>query len=219
MNQAGAVSPVRVKICGLKTEATIDAASDAGADMIGLNTFPASPRYVDLDRAAALARHVAGRMAVVALTVDAADELFDRIVTAMKPDWLQLHGAETPERVAEVRRRTGVKVMKAIGIKTADDLVDARAHGAVADRLLFDAKPPKNATRTGGHGREFDWSLLENLDPNLAFMLSGGLTVDNVTEAVRRTAPLGVDVSSGVERELAVKDADMICRFIAAARR
>jgi len=218
MNRSAATEHPLVKICGLQSADMIDAAIAAGADMIGLVIFPPSPRNVSIDDAAALARHAGDRTEVVALTVDADDDLVDQICARVKPNWLQLHGKESPERSAAVRQRAARPVMKAIGVNNAEDIQYAMAYRQIADRLLFDAKPPKDATRPGGLGVEFDWTLMESLDRDIAFMLSGGLTIENVAHAVAMTRPLGVDVSSGVERTLANKDADMIGAFIAAAR-
>ncbi len=206
-----------VKICGLRTAETMAAALDAGADMIGLVSFPPSPRHVDADAAAVLADQARGRAEIVLLTVDADDAALAALVTAIRPDWLQLHGRETPARVADVRRRFGLRVMKALGVREEADLA-AAADFAAADRLLFDAKPPKDATRPGGNGLSFDWRLLAKLDPRLRFMLSGGLDPATVAEAVRIARPLGVDVSSGVERAPGDKDPALIAAFVRAAR-
>ena len=206
-----------VKICGLRTAETMEAALTAGADMIGLVSFALSPRHVDATAAAALADQARGRAEIVLLTVDADDAMLAALVAAIRPDWLQLHGHETPDRVAAVRRRFGRPVMKALGIRDAADLEKA-ADFAAADRLLFDAKPPKDATRPGGNGLSFDWRLLAKLDPRLRFMLSGGLDPATVAEAVRIARPLGVDVSSGVERAPGDKDPALIAAFVRAAR-
>ena len=207
-----------VKICGLSTADTLDAALDAGADMVGFVFFPPSPRNVSPDQARALETRVQGRARKVALTVDADDALLERIVTALRPDLLQLHGKETPERVAAVRESFGLPVMKVLAIETRDDLRAIARYTRVADRLLFDARAPRDATRPGGLGKPFDWHLLENLDLSIPFMLSGGLDAANVAEAVRLTRPSGVDVSSGVERAPGVKDPDLIRAFVRAAR-
>lgn len=212
-----------IKICGLSTAATLDAALAAGADMVGLVFFPKSPRNVTPDAAAPLAARARGRAETVALVVDADDALLAAIAETVAPDWYQLHGRETPERVAEVRARFGRPVMKAVGIATADDLDRAAAFAGVADRLLFDAKPPPAADRPGGNGVSFDWDMLarelpRRLDPVPSFMLSGGLGIANVGDAVARTRPFGIDVSSGVERAPGEKDEDMIAAFVAAAR-
>ncbi|MBK5958894.1 N-(5'-phosphoribosyl)anthranilate isomerase [Rhodoplanes elegans] len=207
-----------IKICGLKTSEAVEAAAAAGADMVGLVVFPPSPRHVDLAHGRSLAALATGRLQVVALTVDADDALLDDIVAALDPDWLQLHGKETPERVAAVKARFGRPVMKALGIAAAADLARVPAYAAVADRILFDARPPKDATRPGGLGRAFDWDLLDDLDPGLGYMLSGGLDPANVAEALRITRAPAVDVSSGVERAPGDKDPQKIAEFVRAAR-
>ncbi|WP_244607015.1 phosphoribosylanthranilate isomerase [Bosea sp. CS1GBMeth4] len=207
-----------IKICGLSTPETLEAALAAGAEMIGLNFHPRSPRYVTPQRAAELAAPARGRTQIVALIVDYAPEQAAELARILRPDWLQLHGSEGPEQVAAIRRATGLPVMKALGIATAADLEQVAQHRSVADRLLLDAKPPKDAAYPGGHGRPFDWSLLAGLDPAFRFMLSGGLVPANVAEAVRITRPAGVDVSSGVESAPGVKDAGRIADFVKAAR-
>jgi phosphoribosylanthranilate isomerase len=207
-----------VKICGLKTAETLDAALDAGADLVGFVFFPPSPRYVSFESAGALGARVKSRAQKVALSVDADDALLARIVETLSPDMLQLHGSETPERVAAVKRRFGLPVMKALPIAEAADLAAVPAYAAIADRLLFDARPPRDATRPGGLGRPFDWRLLERVEGSPPFMLSGGLDAANVAEALAVTRARGVDVSSGVERAPGEKDPDKIRAFIAAAR-
>ncbi|HEY0329079.1 MAG TPA: phosphoribosylanthranilate isomerase [Rhodopseudomonas sp.] len=210
--------PLVVKICGLSTRATLDAALTAGADMVGLVFFPASPRHVGLDRARELGDATGDRAAKVALTVDADDALLEAVIAALRPDILQLHGRESPARVAAIRRRFGVPVMKALGVAVAADLAPLSDYAAVADRILFDARPPKGATRPGGLGAAFDWRLLQGLDLARPLMVSGGLTADNVAEAVRITGAGGVDISSGVETAPGVKDPELIRAFIRAAR-
>jgi len=207
-----------VKICGLSTRETLDAALEAGADMVGFVFFPPSPRHLSLDTARELARQVKQRATRVALTVDADDATLEGIVAALAPDILQLHGHETPGRVSEIKRKFGREVMKALPVERASDLATLPDYAAVADRILFDARPPKGATRPGGLGAVFDWQLLKDLDLKLPFMVSGGLHADNVAEAVRITRAGGVDVSSGVERAPGVKDVEMIRAFIRAAR-
>jgi phosphoribosylanthranilate isomerase len=209
---------VIVKICGLSTEETVDAALRAGADMIGFVFFPKSPRAVSLERAAALAERVRGRAEIVALTVDMDDAGLAAMIAAVKPDWIQLHGGESAARVAEVRARFGLKVMKALGVSGAEDVARVPAYAEVADRLLLDAKPPKGADRPGGNGVSFDWRLLGALDPGLSYMLSGGLDPDNVAGALALAQPPGIDVSSGVESAPGIKDPDRIRAFIAAIR-
>jgi phosphoribosylanthranilate isomerase len=207
-----------VKICGLSTRETLDAALGAGADMVGFVFFPPSPRHLSLEVARDLGRQAAGRAAKVALTVDADDATLANIVETLRPDLLQLHGKETVARLRDIRTKFGLPVMKAIAVETAADLESLPGYAAVAERILFDAHPPRDATRPGGLGAVFDWQLLRGLDPNLAFMLSGGLTADNVAEAVRVTRTGGVDVSSGVETSPGIKDPALIDRFIRAAR-
>jgi phosphoribosylanthranilate isomerase len=208
---------VLVKICGLSTPETLDVALSAGADMIGLVFHPKSPRFVDPARGALLAARARRRAQVVALVVDLDDLVLDAVVRAVRPDWLQLHGSESPIRVAEIRARTGCKVMKAVGVATADDLPLVALHRD-ADLLLIDAKPPPDAAYPGGHGKPFDWSILSGLNPTTRYLLSGGLTPANVGEAIRRVRPFGVDVSSGVESSRGIKDPDLIRAFVAAAR-
>ncbi len=207
-----------VKICGLSNEETLDAALAAGADMVGFNFFPTSPRFVTPTRAAELAKRVAGRAEVVAVTVDMDDAGLAEIVGMVGVDWLQLHAGETPERVAGVAKRFGRPVMKALPIAVANDLAVAQSYVAVADRLLLDAKPPKGATRPGGLGTPFDWTLLAGFDPDIPWLLSGGLAPGNVGEAVALTGAPGVDVSSGVESAPGRKEANLIRAFIANAR-
>lgn len=206
-----------VKICGLSTGPTLGAALDAGADMVGFVFFPPSPRNLALAQAPALAASASGRALKVALVVDADDAFIDAIVAALDPDILQLHGRETPARAAALRARTGRKVMKALGVAQRGDLAAAAAHAEVCDYLLFDAKPPREATRPGGNGLVFDWSILDGFDPGRPWLLSGGLDAANVAEALARTGAPGVDVSSGVESAPGVKDAAAIRAFVAAA--
>ena len=207
-----------VKICGLSTPEALDVALEAGADMVGFVFFPPSPRHIGLEAAKLLGARVGSRALKVALTVDATNDILRDIVAALKPDLLQLHGRETPERVGAIRSRCGLPVMKAIPVALRTDLSPVRHYAHFADRLLFDARAPREATRPGGLGRPFDWHLLENLDPGVPFMLSGGLDTGNVAEALRITRAPGVDVSSGVERAPGRKDPDKIRAFVRAAR-
>src|SRR6476660_4369556 len=207
-----------IKICGLSTPETLDVAVDAGADMVGFVFLPPSPRHLGLDTAHALGKHVRRRAVKVALTVDADDATLADIVEALQPDILQLHGRETVARLRDVKQKFGLQVMKALAVETAADLASLPLYAAVADRILFDARAPKEATRPGGLGAVFDWHVLENLDLELPFMVSGGLNADNVAEAVRATRAGGVDVASGVERAPGIKDPEMIRNFIRAAR-
>jgi phosphoribosylanthranilate isomerase len=210
--------PVLVKICGLSTPEALDVALDAGADMVGFVFFPPSPRNLSFKAAANLEARVRGRAQKVALTVDADDTLLSYVVDALGPDILQLHGNETPLRVAAIKAQFKLPVMKAIAVETKADLAAIARYAVVADRLLFDARAPREATRPGGLGKPFDWHLLENLDPGVPFMLSGGLDAGNVGEALRITRAPAVDVSSGVERAPGEKDPDKIRAFIRAAR-
>jgi len=207
-----------VKICGLSTRETLDAALGAGADMVGFVFFSASPRHLSLETARELGRQATGRALKVALTVDADDLTYDNIIETLRPDLLQLHGHESVARVRDLKSRFGLPVMKVIPVATAADLAALSGYAAICDRILFDARAPKGATRPGGLGATFDWHLLENLDLQPPFMLSGGLNAGNVAEAVRITHAGGVDVSSGVERAPGVKDCDLIRDFVRAAR-
>ncbi|MGJ4857764.1 phosphoribosylanthranilate isomerase [Labrys sp. KB_33_2] len=207
-----------IKICGLSTPETLEAALAAGADMVGFVFFEKSPRHIGYDLAAQLGAQVSGRARKTALSVDADDARLDAIVAALAPDGLQLHGKESPERVAAVKARYGLPVLKAIGVSSAADLERAAAYRGVADWLLLDAKPPKDAAHPGGNGVTFDWMLLKHLDRTLPFMLSGGLDPANVAEAIRISTPDGVDVSSGVEDRPGVKNPDKIRAFVETAR-
>jgi len=209
---------VLVKICGLKTPEALDAALAAGADMVGFVFFPPSPRHLGFEQARTLGERVQGRAKKVALSVDAHDADLGQFIDALKPDMLQLHGTETPERVSTVRSRFGLPVMKAIPIEQRSDLSPIHLYANVADWILFDARAPREATRPGGLGKTFDWTLLEKIDLKVPFMLSGGLDAHNVAEAIRVTRPQAVDVSSGVERAPGEKDSDKIREFIRAAR-
>jgi phosphoribosylanthranilate isomerase len=207
-----------VKICGLRTPETLDAALEAGADFVGFVFFAPSPRHIELKQARALGARVAARAQKVALTVDADDATFAAIIEALKPDMLQLHGKELPERLTALRTRFGLPLMKALPVEAAPDLAVAKAYAGVADWLLFDARAPKDATRPGGLGKPFDWTLLKALDPGLPFMLSGGLEPGNVGQALEITQAPAVDVSSGVESVPGVKDPSRIRAFVRAVR-
>ena len=213
-----------VKICGLSTPETLEAALDAGADLVGLVHFPKSPRHVALDTGRALSAAARGRALRVALLVDPDDATLRGVVEALDPDLIQLHGSESPERVAAVRARFGRPVMKAIGIAEQADLAALDRYRGVADRLLLDAKPPKTAAALpGGNGIAFDWRLVAGLtvaglDPATSFMLSGGLNPDNVGTAIALTGVCSVDVSSGVEVRPGEKDPARIEAFVRAAR-
>jgi len=207
-----------VKICGLSTPDTLDVALEAGADMVGFMFFPPSPRNVSLQVARELSARVKGRAGKVAVTVDADDAALRSIVDVLQPGLLQLHGQETPARVGAIRQRFGLPVMKVLAIESKADLGAIPLYAKIADRLLFDARAPREATRPGGLGKPFDWHLLEGLDPSIPFMLSGGLDAANVAQALRITRAGGVDVSSGVESAPGVKDPEKIRTFIRAAR-
>jgi phosphoribosylanthranilate isomerase len=207
-----------VKICGLRSPETIDAAIEAGADMLGFVFFSRSPRNVPHADAMRLNRHIGGRAKKVALVVDASDRELETIMEALAPDMIQCHGEEEPRRIAEIRSRYQVPVMKAIGVRTAADVRRHEDYRFVADRVLFDAKPPAGAALPGGNGKAFDWSLLAGLDVGKPMMLSGGLDPTNVAEALAVTGAPGVDVSSGVETKPGEKDPRRIAAFVAAAR-
>jgi len=209
---------VRCKICGLKTEADVEVAAQAGAGYIGLVFFPRSPRHLELEQARALALAAPVGLAKVALVVDAEDALLEVITAAVPLDMLQLHGKESPARVAEVKARFGLPVMKAVGVAEAEDLAAIAAYEAVADQILVDAKAPKGAALPGGNGLSFNWRLIAGRVWAKPWMLAGGLTPENVAEAVRLTGAGQVDVSSGVESAPGVKDAARIAAFVAAAR-
>lgn len=210
----------RVKICGLKTADAVAAALAGGADFVGFVFYPPSPRNLTTDEARPLAAMARGRAGIVALLVDPSDALIGEVVAAIAPDLLQLHGSETADRVAEVKRRFGVPVMKAIKVETAADAAAALDYLGVADRILFDAKAPKGLAGAlpGGNGLVFDWRALEPVQGKFDFMLSGGLTVETVAAAARLTRAWAVDVSSGVESTPGVKDLGLIAAFLAAAK-
>lgn len=219
-----------LKICGLSTKADVTVAMAAGATMVGLVFFKKSPRNVELDIAASLAAHARALtknpVDIVALTVNPTDADLERICDDVAPDIIQLHGSETPERIQDIKHRFKVPVMKAIGVSQADDFEKLNAYATVADRLLIDAKPPKDSPLPGGNGLTFNWTILDALTADVAggvpVMLSGGLTTGNVTEAVRLSVahPVisGIDVSSGVETSPGVKDKDLIETFLRLAK-
>jgi phosphoribosylanthranilate isomerase len=209
--------PLVIKICGIKTEAILDAAIEAGADMVGFMHFARSPRHLELDPIGELISLARGRTETCVVLVNPDNTLVAQ-VAALGPDWIQLHGPETPHRVEAIRAEAGVTIMKVISVGTSDDLTCLPDFDAVADRLLLDAKAPKTADRPGGLGVPFDWALLKPLDPSISFMLSGGLTPQTVGDAVRGVRPFGVDVSSGVESAPGEKDAKLIGAFIKKAR-
>ena len=207
---------VIVKICGLSTAPTLEAAIGAGADMAGFVFHEKSPRHIDLGTARSLGALAAGRIKKVALTVDADDDALSALVEALSPDYLQLHGSESPARVEAVKARFGLPAIKAIGVATENDVLRARDF-ASADIILFDAKPAPGAGLPGGAGMVFDWRLLRNISA-ISWMLSGGLSAENLAEALKATGAPGVDVSSGVESARGIKDISRINAFVGAAR-
>lgn len=212
------MSDIKVKICGLSTVETMEAALDAGADMVGLMFFPKSPRHVSLSDACKLADMARGRAEIVAVTVDMDLDGLSRIKELVAPDTFQFHGSEAPEACAAAKVMHGTGVMKAVSVAAKEDLEKALYYSVVADRILFDAKPPKGSDLPGGNGVSYDWSLLKDLDLKKPFMLSGGLNADNVAEAIRVSGVKEVDVSSGVERDKGVKDSNLIRAFMAAVK-
>lgn len=209
---------IKVKICGLKDAETVRAAVTAGTDYIGFNFFPKSPRYVSAAQVAELSLEIPPGVAKVGLLVNPDDTLLDEILEVAPLDMIQLHGSETPQRVADVKTRTGLPVIKVVGVSTADDLDQLAGHAAVADQLLVDTKPPKDAVLPGGNGLAFDWALLTGRRWPVPWLLAGGLTPDNVATAIAKTGAVQVDVASGVESAPGVKDADLMTAFVRAAR-
>jgi phosphoribosylanthranilate isomerase len=205
-----------IKICGLKTDAALAAALAGGASHVGFIFFPKSPRYIDPAAAGRLREAARGRAKAVAVTVDATDAFLDEIIAAMQPDMLQLHGHETPERVATIKARYGLPVIKALPVSETADLDALKPYLGIADRFLFDAKPPKGAVLPGGNGVAFDWRILAGLDARIDYMLSGGLNAANIGEALRLANPPGIDVSSGVESAPGVKEPALIEQFFRA---
>jgi len=208
-----------IKICGLKTEEAVDRAVALGATHIGFIFFQKSPRHIEPVDAGRLADRVRGRAKIVSVSVDADNDDLDEIIDLIRPDMLQLHGKETPDRVLNIKAVTGLPVMKALSIQTSDDLRKIEAYDGIADRYLFDAKPPKNSELPGGNGVSFDWRLLAGLDPSVDYLLSGGLNKDNLAEALAIARPRGIDASSGLESSPGVKDVNMIDEFFAAVHR
>ncbi|ODT69358.1 MAG: N-(5'-phosphoribosyl)anthranilate isomerase [Pelagibacterium sp. SCN 63-23] len=206
-----------VKICGIKNHDLLETTIAAGADMVGFMHFPRSPRHVSIEELARLISAARGRIESCVVLVNP-DNSTVAEVAALGPDWIQLHGPETPHRVEAIRAEAGVEVIKALPIGSAEDVAQVAAFAQIADRILVDAKPPKGADRPGGLGESFDWRLLEGLDPSIPFMLSGGLTPDNVAAAIGTVKPFGVDVSSGVETAPGVKNKKLIEAFIRNAR-
>ncbi|MBG6145540.1 MAG: phosphoribosylanthranilate isomerase [Roseibium album] len=212
------MSDIQVKICGLSTEETMEAALDAGADMVGLMFFPKSPRHVSLSKACKLADMARGKAEIVAVTVNMDPDGLSRIRELVNPDMIQFHGSEAPEALAAAKVMQGTKVMKALSVGEREDLERARYYSIVADWILFDAKPPKDSELPGGNGVSYDWTLLKDLDLEKPFLLSGGLDPANVGDAIRQSGVKAVDVSSGVERDKGVKDSERIRAFVAAAK-
>lgn len=208
-----------IKICGLTTPETLNAALDAGADFVGAVVFPKSPRHMAPDQAAKLFDQARGRAKIVAVTVDADDALLDQIARTLRPDFIQLHGSETPARGERVRAVTGAGVIKALPIRRGDDFAGADEWDYHADHLMFDAKPPEGSVLPGGVGHSFDWTLLADRAFRHPWFLAGGLDPDNVGEALKISGAPMVDVSSGVESAPGVKDAGRIAAFIQTARR
>lgn len=214
----GGNGAVTVKICGIRTPDALSAAVRYGADMVGFVFFPKSPRNVSVEEAAMLATRVPPHVVKVGLFVNPDDGLIERVLKQVPLDMLQLHGAEPPERAAELKDRTGRGIMKALPVRSSEDLEAAGVYSGVADMLLFDAKPPEDADRPGGNALAFDWTLLEGRRFDLPWLLAGGLTPDNVAGAIRLTGAPGVDTSSGVEDAPGVKNVEKIRRFVEAAR-
>jgi phosphoribosylanthranilate isomerase len=209
---------IKTKICGIKTPEVLEAAIAGGADYIGLVFFGPSPRNISIPDAARLAKAARGKAAIVALVVDADDAQLIEIAKAVRPDFLQLHGHESAARVDSIKRRAGASIIKAIAVETAADAARSLDYVGVADMILFDAKAPKDATLPGGNGTAFDWQALDGVRGKFEFMLSGGLTADNVADAIRQSGAHAVDVSSGVESAPGVKDAELIRRFLQAVK-
>jgi phosphoribosylanthranilate isomerase len=208
----------KVKICGLSEPISMQATLDAGADMVGLVFFAASPRNVSLAQAKVLAEQARGKAKIVALVVDADNKLLDAIAREIRPDYFQAHGTEKPTRISEISKHSGIPVIKAIKVRDETDVAAAQSYRGIASLMLYDAKAPETLANAlpGGNGLSFDWNLLANMQGQ--FMLSGGLTLDNVAEAIRVTKAPIIDVSSGVESSPGVKDSGLIAKFIAAAK-
>ena len=209
--------PLVIKICGIKTPDMLETVIAGGADMVGFMHFQRSPRHASVEQIADLISQARGRIDTSVVLVNPDNSCVAEIA-ALGPDWIQLHGPETPHRVEAIRAEAGVEIMKALPIGSAEDVAHVADFIEVADRILVDAKPPKGADRPGGLGETFDWSLLKALDPSVPFMLSGGLTPQTVADAIRTVRPFGVDVSSGVESAPGVKDKRLIEAFMRNAR-
>lgn len=207
-----------IKICGLSTAEAVDRAVEQGATHIGFIFFPKSPRHIEPDLAGLLADRVRGRAKIVAVTVDADTDDLDEIVALLKPDMLQLHGSESPDRMLMLKALYALPMIKAFSVREADDLLRIDPYIGIADLFLFDAKPPKGSDLPGGNGISFDWTVMRALDDSVPYMLSGGLNAGNVADALKETKAPGIDVSSGVESAPGVKDLAMIDGFFAAVR-
>ncbi|KSV70407.1 N-(5'-phosphoribosyl)anthranilate isomerase [Sinorhizobium sp. GL2] len=207
-----------MKICGLKTAEAAERAVALGASHVGFIFFPKSPRNIEPDDAGRIADRIRGQAKIVAVTVNADNDELDEIVSALNPDILQLHGSEDAERLLTVRAMYGLPVMKALSVREASDLEKIDAYIGIADRFLFDAKPPKGSDLPGGNGVSFDWKLLDALDGSVDYMLSGGLNADNIGEAMAQTSARAIDISSGVESAPGVKDLKLMESFFNAVR-
>lgn len=216
MTETMTYNPI-IKICGIKTSEMLEVVIDAGADIVGFMNFAKSPRHVDIDQIGELISQARGRIETAVVTVNPDNSLISEIAM-FDPQWLQLHGTESVSRVTSIRSEGGVPVIKVLPVGAAEDVEVVAKYESIADRILLDAKPPMNASRPGGLGVAFDWDLLNALDPELPFMLSGGLKPENVAEAVTKLQPFGLDVSSGVESAPGEKDENKIRAFIANAR-
>lgn len=209
--------PIQVKICGINSVESADAALRAGADFIGFVVHPNSPRNVSAEQASSISAKVRGRARIVALVCDADDAAIDRAISAVSPDFLQLHGRESVDRVAAIKAQTGVAVIKAISVGDAEDVSIGHVYEKVADMLMFDAKAPANAIREGGHGAAFDWQLLRGQKFARPWFLAGGLNTENIARAIAISGAGAVDVSSGVETSTGIKSAEKIAAFVQAA--
>lgn len=207
---------LQIKICGLKSKEMVDTAINAGADLIGFVHFAKSPRHLELDVIGELINYVGARAQSVILTVNPTDDMVAQY-DQLRPHYIQLHGGESVARVKEIKEKAHARLIKALPVGGFEDLASIGQFHPLVDWVLLDAKPPKDATRPGGNGEVFDWSILKALDPSLNFMLSGGLNVENVADAVKQVQPAAIDVSSGVERAKGEKDAEKIRRFISQA--
>lgn len=208
-----------IKICGLKTAETVEAAITYGASHIGFIFFAQSPRNISFLQAASLSEIAKNRAKIVAVTVDSDNLFLDELVHSVNPDMLQLHGLETPRRVVEIKKRFNLPVMKAIAVHDASDLQNAVPYKNIADRILFDAKAPHGSNLPGGNGVVFDWNILKSFDSTINYMLSGGLSSENIKDALTQANPSGIDVSSGVETMPGVKDINLIAKFFTATQK